>query len=353
MRPQQGEPSPLAAGIVRFKAARDRGVAWLLAHIGDDGRPVGADLQNGWGRVPWALAVAGEGAAGHAVLAWAQREAIAASGHFRAGPFGGADRFGTYPLSHFAIGAWLLERYDLALGAMRAIRALQDPATGGIPVDPPGGIHAGRHDLLSTAQAGVAALMTGQNDIADRVYRWIGDLMTQQPDFPTRFHTVRDGAVLLTAPEPDFAWLAVTDFTQPRQSYYTPGMAAVFLAGYAMQRGEREALALGHRLLAANIGGTSAQFDDLESVQACKFAWGAAALQSADPGADYRAHLLRMGDWFIARQSDDGAWTPSRFMAPQPSAVQKLIKTAEHVMEIDAVIRALGHLGGRAGCGEH
>ena len=130
---------PIAQAPTRFRAARDHAVAWLLDHIDSDGRPVGAKTQNGWGRVPWALAVSGESAAGHAVVAWAERHALDADGRFRAGPFGGADRFGSYPLVHFAIGAWLLERYDVSLRCMDAIRALQDPATGGIPVDPPGG----------------------------------------------------------------------------------------------------------------------------------------------------------------------------------------------------------------------
>jgi hypothetical protein len=340
--------SPDATGeaLQRFRAARDRGVAWLLDHIADDGRPVGAEAQNGWGRVPWALAVSGESAAGSAVIAWAEREALD-GGRFRGGPYGGADRFGAYPLAHFAIGAWLLERYDVALRCMATIRMAQDPATGGIPVDPPGGAMASRHDLLSTAQAGVAALVTGQDDIVDGVHAWIVELVRQQPALPDRFHTVRDGAALLLEPEPDFAWVSITDFTRPRQSFYTPGMAAVFLAGYAMRRGDPAALALGHELLALNINGTAAQFDDLESVQACKFGWGAAAMQMADPSADYRDQLLRMGDWFIARQSEDGAWAPSRFAAPQPSDVQKLVKTAEHVMEVNAIISALGHLRGR------
>jgi len=48
-------------------------------------------------------------------------------------------------------------------------------------------------------------------------------------------------------------------------------MTAVFLTGYATRRGDQASLALGHRLLSLNIGGTAAQFDDLDSVQACKF----------------------------------------------------------------------------------
>jgi hypothetical protein len=43
----------------RARAARDRGVEWLIAHIGSNGEPVGARERNGWSRVPWALAVCG------------------------------------------------------------------------------------------------------------------------------------------------------------------------------------------------------------------------------------------------------------------------------------------------------
>jgi hypothetical protein len=272
---------PVASATARFKASRDRGVAWLLDHIASDGKPVGADQQAGWGRVPWALAVSGASDAGHAVLSWVERNALGADGRFFAGIHGGDATFGAYAHGHFAIGAWLLERYDLALRTMGALRALQLP-NGGIPVTIAGDANPGMCDLLSTAQVGLAGLMTGQDDVVDGVHKWIVDLVAQQPDLSTRFITMRVNDALLTEPEGQFAWLGVTDFTKPRQTYYTPGVTAVFLAGYAMQRGiageGAAALALGHELLALNINGHPAQFDDLESVQACKFGWGAAAM---------------------------------------------------------------------------
>jgi hypothetical protein len=334
----------ITVAIDRYRASRDRGVAWLLNHIASDGKPVDADKQNGWGRVPWALAVSGASDAGHAVLAWVERNALAADGRFHSEVHGGNNMFGAYGLAHFALGAWLLERYDLALRSMGALRLLQQPVTGGIPVTVSGDDHPGLCDLLSTAQVGLAALMTKQDDIVDGIHRWIVELIAQQKELPKKFYSMRVGEALLSDPSPDFAWLGITDFGLPRQTYYTSGITAVFMAGYAMQRGDAEALAIGHRMLDLNINGHHAQFDDLESVQACKFGWGVAAMQMADSSVDYGEHLLRMGEWFIDRQADDGAWTPSHFMSPNPTMVQTMIKTAEHVMEVNAIVAALGKL---------
>jgi len=101
---------------------------------------------------------------------------------------------------------------------------------------------------------------------------------------------------------------------------------------------------LGHRFLELNIQGVPEQFNDGESVQICKFGWGAAAMQIADPTADYRTHLLRMSDWFIEHQATDGSWRPSGFLSPDPKVHEKMTKTAEHAMEITAMIAALAQL---------
>ena len=333
--------------IVRVRRARDRGAQWVVDHVAADGEPVGANKRNGWGRVPWALAVCGRADVGSAVLGWAERNALADDGFFRDGSTGGGARLGSYPLAHFALGAWLLDRYDLALRCMGALRKIQDPATGGIAIDFPGGSKDQRFDLLCTAQVGLSAVVTGQHDVAENVYRWIRDLVALQPEPNAKLYNMRDGAALLTDPPPPYAWAAITDFSKPRQTYYMPGMSAVFLAGYGLQHNDGEALRLGHRLLQLNINGTPAQFDDPQQVQICKFGWGAAALQCADPSVDYAPWLMRMGEWFIARQSPDGAWTPSSFATPEPDDIDRLIKTAEHAMEVNALLSALATMRAR------
>lgn len=338
----------LDAAIARVRGARDRGVRWLLDHVAPDGTPVGAAERNGWGRLPWALAVSGESEAAARVLAWAERGHMAPDGNFAPGVPFGTGRFGTYPLAHLAIGAWLAERFDLALRVMNALRTWQDPATGGCPIAPPENRATDLSDLLSTAQVGLAAVITGQDDIADLCWQWVRELVGQQPqDAGPRFFTFRRATELLVEPDKSLEWLAVTDFSKPRQTFYTPGMAAVFLAAYGSRRGQPEALAMARRLLRFNTEGCEDQFKDPQSVQACKFGWGAAAVLVADPASDLLPHVISMGDWFAGNQHDDGAWAPSTFLAPVPSNIDKLVKTAEHVMEVNAVLAALGTARGR------
>ncbi|SCW69704.1 hypothetical protein SAMN02927924_02230 [Sphingobium faniae] len=336
-------PAELDAAIARVRASRDRGVRWLLAHMDPDGKPVGADERNGWARAPWALAVCGESDAATRMVAWAERGQLSPDGGFAPGPAFGTGRFGAYPLAHLAIGAWLTERFGTALKAMDALRRMQDPMTGGFPIAPVENRATDIHDLLSTAQAGLAALISGQDDIADLAWRWISDLVAAQPaDAGTRFYTFRQGETLMIEPPQQLEWLAITDFSRPRQTFYTPGMAAVFLAGYAQRKAIQEPLAIASRLLRFNIEGCDEQFNDPGSVQICKFGWGAAAMLVADPAGDWLRHVARMGDWFIEHQQADGAWAPSLFVSPEPSDVDRLIKTAEHVMEVNAILAALG-----------
>ena len=338
--------SALDGPLERARAARERSLAWLLDHIGSDGGPVGWQDGNGWSRVPWTLSLCGRTEEGAAVLDWAARNALAPDGGFRQGPARGTGRFGAYQLGHLAIGAWRLERYDIANDLLGRLAALQDPKTGGILVCPDGSSRL--TDLLCTAQVGIAALGAGRDDIARGVRAWIACLSAQQPDFPNRLFNMRDGDALVLEPPEGMAWIAVTDFTAPRQTYFYPGIAAVFLAQYAMADGDAEALALGHRLLSANIQGCSEQFDDPDSVQICKFGWGAAAMQIADPSAAYEPWLVRMAAWIEAHQQPDGSWIPSAFVSASPSLVERMTKTAEHAMELDAVIGALGALRARA-----
>lgn len=335
-----------AAGA-RLRTARDRARDWLLAQVGPDGRPADAAAGNGWSRFPWTLALLGETGAAHAVLEWAAHEGLGPNGDLQSGPAYGQGRFSAYPVGHLTMGALLLERHDIAARLFARIEALQDPATGGMPVDPPGGEFADLTDLLSTAQVGMAAVLAGRMDLARQVRDWIMACLAEQPEMPQVLYTLRGADGLVTQPAASLAWAAAVDFTKARQAYFYPGIAAGFLALYAMRTGDGEALAAGHRYLAANLVGTEEQFSDLASVQACKFAWGVALMQLADPSVDYSDWLVRMADWFIARQRPDGSWGPSTFVSTEPARIELMTKTAEHAMEVTAVLAALGAVSAR------
>jgi hypothetical protein len=324
----------------RLRVSRDRGVAWLVSRIDSEGKPALAETGPGWCRVPWALALSGETALASAVLGWAERHAIGEDGGFQTEALRGQGVMLSYPLGHLAIGAWLAERYDLALAIMSKLRTMIDPDTGGVlsGLIGPGGEQV--QELLITAQVGVSALVTGQEDIIEQVVRWISDLYADQPDLPHKLYTMREGASLVTAPPAALTWLGLVDFNLPRQTFYNPGIAAAFLAGAAL-RG-RDTVALGRRFLALNIGGTQAQYNDPEAVQICKFGWGASTMLLADPPGGHLPHVVRMAHWFMERQGADGAWAPSIFFSPKPAETELITKTAEHIMEVNTILAALG-----------
>lgn len=201
--------------------------------------------------------------------------------------------------------------------------------------------------LLSTAQVCLAAVVTGRYEIADRNFAWVSQLLEQQPaDAGSRLFTFRRHGQLLLNPNPSLAWAAVTNFATPRQSYYTAGMAAVFLASYSASRGVATN-AIARTLLQRNIEGCEAQFNDPGSVQICKFGWGAAVVCALDPASDLLPHVARMGDWSIEHQAADGAWAPSTFLSERLGIIENMVKTTEHVVEINAILDALGVARGR------
>jgi len=327
------------AATQRLRAARDRARAWLVDRVGADGRPADFAKGNGWSRFPWTFALLGETEKGAAVLDWADREGLGDNGDFQAGPAYGKGRFGAYPVGHLTMGALLLERHDVASRLFDRIGALEQH--GGMPVDPPGGPYAELTDLLSTAQVGMAAVLGGRMDLAKRIRDWVLACLAEQPALPNTLYTLRSPQGLVTDVPGDLAWVGAIQFQEARQAYFYPGIAAAFLAIYAMRTGDTDALAAGHAYLSINLAGTQAQFDDLASVQACKFGWGVALMQIADPARDYSDTLVRMADWFIARQREDGSWGPSTFVSPEPLQIELMTKTAEHVMEVTAILAAL------------
>jgi hypothetical protein len=64
-------------------------------------------------------------------------------------------------------------------------------------------------------------------------------------------------------------------------------------------------------------------------------------MQIVDPRAEYTPWLQRMAEWFVVRLDGEGAWRPSTFMSPEPSTTERMVKTAEHMMELTAIIAAL------------
>lgn len=332
--------------LVAVMNAIGKGRRWLTERIGRDGHP-GAHHCHYY-RVPWALALAGERLKASAVLSWVEREALDDNGDLREEARGGFEtNWSSYPIANLATGAWHLERYDLAHLLADRLRAIyQDPETGGAYAAHPDSRVGGRQDLFPTAQLGMTGLTTGHTDLAHGAYEWISALFKAQPELPSRLYAATEGSRLITdtGDNEDLAWQVVTDFTKPRQAFYNPGIAAAFLGRYYMATGNDQALQLAHDYLELTIHGTDAQFDHGDSVQVCKFAWGAAVLLEATDDPAYLVHVRRMRSWFVEAQNPDGSWDNSPFLMERGGHVEsiRIEITAEFVQHLISIVNAIG-----------
>ena len=324
----------------------------MLDRVGPDGDP-GAHHCHYY-RVPWALALTGHRAEAAAVLSWVERNALEENGDLRPQARIGFElAWSSYPLANLATGAWHLERYDTALRIARRLRAYQHPEAGGAFAAHPDHRENERQDLFPTAQLGMTGLTTGQMDLACGAYRWMQTVWNAQPELPDRLYTATNGAELITnvAGDSNLAWQAVTDFTQPRQAFYNPGIAAAFLGRYSMATGDQSALDLARNYLELTVKGTDAQFDHTDSVQVCKFAWGSSVLLEATGERQFFDHAARMGRWFLDAQNEDGSWDNSPFLMDRAGHHQsvRVEITAEFVQHLVSIVTGIGGSNRREG----
>ncbi|WP_068083976.1 hypothetical protein [Novosphingobium rosa] len=329
--------------LARAMLARDRATEWLKGQVAADGKPGDSEDRNGWMRLPWGLAICGRSEIGAAAARWVEINQLQPGGAFKPFPLTGQAYVEQYPhywLGTFVVGAWLVGRQDLALRSMRWLASAQSPS-GGMPMLLPGANGQPVDDILSTGQVGLAALVCGAHDVAHKCADWMMRIAEQNAAETMTFYACMQGADLCTEPDPSANWASVIRFDQPRQAYYPPGMGAVFLANYARIHDHPQALQAARRLLAFNMRGHEAQFTDIASVQACKFGWAVGEMHLTDPDGGWYLWVERMTEWFIQRQAPDGSWGPSRFSDTEPTLADRMIKTAEHVMELTVLMRAL------------
>ena len=335
--------------LEKLRASRDLALKFLLDRIDSSGKPEGGPEHHA--RLPWTLAVAGARPEAAAVLSWHEREVLGADGDLLPGP--NRDRWtfqwSSYPLSMLAFGAWILERYDTALAIMDTLVDFQDVETGGAFAQRPEVRKSQRQDLFPTAQLGMSGLMTGRPEVAARCFTWLTDLYQTQPHLPSRLYTARDenGLMIPTKDSPptrigsSFEFEVVTDFDKPKQAFYNPGIAAAFLARYYMATGDENAKHLGQNYLSLSEKGTERQFDHSESMQICKFGWGAANMLEIDPTAGHLLNVLKMTKWFIASQRSDGSWRDSAFLIPKPEVGDVMEITAEFALHESTLLKTL------------
>ncbi len=334
--------------VARLTAARTSAVEWLVRRVAGDGEPVGASTVNHYYRLPWALAIGGRPEAGSRVLAWIERNALTPSGDLRPGApqenwngVGWKRDAASYPLAIIATGAWHLERFDTALRIVDALAAFQDPQTGGGYVERPELRTTGEQDLLCTAQLGLVALTTGRRAMADAAFGWLERFIEAQPDLPGRLYLCWGKSGLVTEVPPEKALGHYIDFASPRQTFFNPGIGAAFAGRYWMVTGSEAARRIGRRFIELSDAATEKQFDYRDTVHVGKLAWGSGAMLDVEPDGLFLRNAMRMGRWLVDCQEPDGRWNPTHFQTPDPTDVDALWKTAEHVLLSTIVLTAL------------
>ena len=98
------------------------------------------------------------------------------------------------------------------------------------------------------------------------------------------------------------------------------GIAAAFLTQLYMASGEKRWLDLAQAYQAFSMTSDACQF---QSMQVCKSGWGAGLLYVVTREARYRDWTVRLGDWFLEHQFQDGHWENTKYWVPNPTAARR------------------------------
>jgi hypothetical protein len=327
--------------IQRFRAARDRGVAWLLRQLNPDGSIGLADRGTFYYRAPWAFALAGETAAGLRLLDWIRRHRFTPDGAFVSGDdqSDSVDSWYPYPLSSLIVGAHLLRQFDMSERGVQHLLTRQDPTTGGFYSRRDDSSDAAFQELAVACGAMLPLVITGQLDAAERVGDFLVRLWELQPEPADRLYCIytREARLLTRFPEA-IRKAAVNEAHDGQQYHYNGGFAAASLAYLYLACPKPIYLETARRYMAFSMNSTPRQF---EVQQVCKSGWGAALLYSITREPVYRDWAIKLGDWFIGNQFPDGYWVQTRTLEDPPKPTTTILITAEFVMHLDSIYSAL------------
>lgn len=325
--------------LAAYRAARQRGLAWLLARRNPDGSLGDPAAGFHYYRAPWTFTLCGETEAASAVCGWIRRNLITPAGTLD-GPLRLFDEAYAYRDATFILGAHLAGQYDLSVGLLPHLLALQDPRSGGFPTDRlPGGGQSDIMDIPYTCGPGFACLAAGLLEPARAVYRFLRAIDEAQPALPECLYYAwsRSEQRLITAfPADRQAAFVVENGAARSQRWTVGGIAAGFLCRLYLAEPRPEYLALARRYQAFSMAATPHQFD---YPAACKSSWGSALLYQITGEEDYRRWTERLGDWYLARQEEDGSWR--WWNRERDTTGLRIELTLEFVMHLDTLIGAL------------
>jgi hypothetical protein len=297
-----------AQKLAEYRAARQKGVAWILRHLQPDGALGNPAEGYHFYRAPWTLSLVGETEAAAAVCGWFRRNMLTPDGRIE-GPYRVFNDAYAYRNSALIVGAQQAGQYDLSHGLMRDLLSWQDPASGAFPDDlMPSGQKSDNMDIPYACGPGFACLATGHLDAARKVASFLQRIYDSQPALPDRFYYAwsRSKQTIITEySETNRFWYIVENQVARAQRWTIGGIAAGFLCRLYLAEPDPSYLEYARKYEAFSMAATPRQF---EFPQVCKSSWGSSLLYAITGEEPYLEWTYRMGDWFLATQKEDGRW---------------------------------------------
>lgn len=319
----------------RFRKARDKGSAYLLAKQRPDGsfgEP--SPRVTEYYKVISAFQVCGETAAANRLCNWIRTDGITAKGDFGPRPDEADAYYYVYYNTWVILGAHRIGQFDLSEQGMEFLMGFWDAESGGFYSSPNEREENTLQDLWVVSGCAQAALCTGRIGVARSAGLWMERLMRLQPNYPKQLYSVynRKTGLITDLPTGDDIRYVMASDAERDQYFFHPGIAAGFLSRLYQATSERRWLDLAIEYMLFAEGANEYLF---RLLRAGKVGWAASILYTLTRSQKYREMALKIGDNIIDAQKGDGYWNSIGFNVPNNDT------TAEMVVWLDEIYQAV------------
>ena len=300
--------NPLTAHRILERAIA--GSRWLVERQNQDGSWKGLrdpKKVDAFYKSCWALMETGQAAAAHRSLTYVRQTFFTAEGDFlpREHPW---HRTAHYPYvnSYLIVGCMVAGRYELAMPAVSFLLTQQSADHGGFYSRFTNQGEKEMADTTSSSIAGIACLAAGKIEAARQVADYLSYIVKLQPEPKDRFFTAvsADGRLYTEPGDGDDAFLRIIDTKTADQCWFAVGLPFAFLVRLADATNEMR-----HRDLARWYFDFQARcIDPWDGYSSGKAGWGCAMLYRSTGEARYRDIALRVAEFIMSKQNQDGGW---------------------------------------------
>ncbi|MBV7335615.1 hypothetical protein KFU94_46695 [Chloroflexi bacterium TSY] len=292
--------------VLRFFQTSERGMNWIAAQQRSDGSFCNReDGVGGYYKVPYALALTGRQREAQRLMNWIAAHHFTAEGDFRA-PERKAhepthDAWPAYANAWLVQGAHRLGRWDLSQRGTDFLLRYQSATGGFFALD-----EETRYlEPVNTSWGGLAALTTGHWEAACRAGDLLARLVEEQPRLDRFYFRMDVEGNLITNVPTGLELFYYVDATAPKQIYYHPGIALIFLTHLYRATNDMRYLNACQTIFRF----TEQCADDIYRFPPSgKLGLGCAQLYALTGNEQARRAAIRLGNYLTDTQTKEGFW---------------------------------------------